>query len=172
MLGVLYPYVWQPPLASSISTYNTQWRGLAELLILNEWQCEGRDDGISDGKFTPTSFLFPQINLIINPLRQGERQAKGKLMQKTICNIKDTIRQNKFLRCNGWGLLAILAFILCINIEFKWLLIPLLCDNAANANAVNKIILALSYSYIAAAIFHWVVNVLPHKKRKKNIYPF
>lgn len=93
-------------------------------------------------------------------------------MQKTICNIKDTIRQNKFLRCNGWGLLAILAFILCINIEFKWLLIPLLCDNAANATTVNKIILALSYSYIAAAIFHWVVNVLPHKKRKKNIYPF
>ena len=36
MLGVLYPYVWKQLLAPLHDLYNTQWRGLAELLILRE----------------------------------------------------------------------------------------------------------------------------------------
>ena len=38
--------------------YNTQWRGLAELLILTERQCEGQMSGISK-EVSPTSFLCP-----------------------------------------------------------------------------------------------------------------
>ncbi len=58
MLGVLYPDVWQPLLAPYM-TYNAQWRGLAELLILIKGQCEGLYSGISDGKFLPRPFLSP-----------------------------------------------------------------------------------------------------------------
>ena len=65
MLGILYPYAWKPLLATLYDLYNTQWRGLAELLILIKGQCEGLIGGISDGKFTPAPFLFPSTNLIL-----------------------------------------------------------------------------------------------------------
>lgn len=41
--------------------YNMRRRGLTELLISVERQCEGPVSEISGGKFTPTPFLFPQL---------------------------------------------------------------------------------------------------------------
>ena len=69
-----------------------------------------------------------------------------------------------------WAYLAALALFLCIDIEFEWILIH--SCSTINGNAVNNIILALSYSYIAAAIFHYIVVFLPYKKKKKAITPF
>lgn len=69
-----------------------------------------------------------------------------------------------------WGLITIAAMILCVDIEFKLLLIP--CCSYNLATAVNKIVLALSYSYIAAAIFHFIVNVIPYNRRKHMIEPY
>ena len=43
-----------------ILLYNTQWRGLAELLISVHRQCEGLTIGISDESFSHV-FLFPNI---------------------------------------------------------------------------------------------------------------
>ena len=75
----------------------------------------------------------------------------------------------KFTKIWGWALLAVLLLLLCIDIEFEWIHVS--C-NSCKAKATNQIILALSYSYIAAAIFHLIVNVIPYRKRKKNITPF
>ena len=69
-----------------------------------------------------------------------------------------------------WASLGIIAFAISIDIELKWLLIP--CKSKDVAIAINRIILALSYSYIAAAIFHLFVNYLPIKKRSISIKPF
>ena len=66
-----------------------------------------------------------------------------------------------------WAYLAVLALFLCIDIEFEWILMH--CCSTINGKAVNNIILALSYSYIAAAIFHYIVVFLPYKKKKKAI---
>ena len=57
---------WHPTLI-----YNTQRRGLAELLISVERQCEGQGCGISDRKFTPTSFLFHKILLLTSRNRES-----------------------------------------------------------------------------------------------------
>ena len=50
--------------------YNTQWRGLAELLISIEWQCEGLGCGISK-EVSPTSFLFPDSMCELMPKQGG-----------------------------------------------------------------------------------------------------
>lgn len=68
-----------------------------------------------------------------------------------------------------WCILAILALAICIDIEFELLLIPTCSDTTAKAT--NNIILALSYSYIAAAIFYYLVNVLPFERRLFIIRP-
>lgn len=60
-----------------------------------------------------------------------------------------------------WVIFAFIAIGLCLDIEYKWLLIP--CCYEENAEATNRIILALSYSYIAVAIFHFFVNYCPRK---------
>ena len=62
MLGVLYPNVWQPSLASYIN-YNTRWRGLTELLISDIGNAKAR---VRDKrqKVSPTPFLFPLILII------------------------------------------------------------------------------------------------------------
>jgi len=64
MLGVLYSYAKEGLYVlhffpCCILIHNTQWRGLAKLLILVYRQCEGQMIGVSDGSFSPTSFLFP-----------------------------------------------------------------------------------------------------------------
>lgn len=69
-----------------------------------------------------------------------------------------------------WGWITIAAIFLCINIEFKTLPIPCCAENVTGT--VNNIVLALSYSYIAAAIFHYIVNVIPYNRRKQMIEPF
>lgn len=74
-----------------------------------------------------------------------------------------------FIREWGWGLLALFAFLLCLDIEFKKFIIS--CNNC-NSNAFNNVVLALSYSYIAAALFHLIVNVIPFRKRKITITSF
>lgn len=66
--------------------------------------------------------------------------------------------------------LVIIALLVCIDIEFKLLLIPIKSEHIAET--INKIVLALSYSYIAAAIFHFMVIYYPHKKRQRTIAPF
>ena len=69
MLGVLYPYANGIPFCKGAYMvyihYNTRWRGLAELLISKEGQCEGQTNGISK-EVSPTSFLCPYGNLIHN----------------------------------------------------------------------------------------------------------
>lgn len=75
-----------------------------------------------------------------------------------------------FCKTYVWVILAIIAFTLCVNIEYKWLLFSV--SSQDNAEAVNRIILALSYSYIAAAIFHFIVNYCPSKYRYREIKPF
>ena len=84
MLGVLYPYAIGISFCKGAYMvyiyYNTQWRGLAELLILTERQCEGQMSGISK-EVSPTSFLCPYGNRIHNRsinlmLKRGEWQAK------------------------------------------------------------------------------------------------
>ena len=74
---------------------------------------------------------------------------------------------NFYCKTYIWFSFAIVAFILCVNIELQWFLVP--CNS--NAIAINNIILALSYSYIAATIFHILVNYLPQKKRRETIKP-
>ena len=60
MWGVLYPYACIIPYAwgnnGAYIIYNTLWRGLAELLISMERQCEGLMTGISE-EVSSTSFL-------------------------------------------------------------------------------------------------------------------
>ena len=62
MLGVLYPYANQPSqrVDWAYPIYNTQWRGLAKLLISLEGQCEGLVGGISE-EVSPTSLLYPYL---------------------------------------------------------------------------------------------------------------
>ena len=75
MLGVLYPYAHIVPYTigkqCSYIIYNTLWRGLAELLISMERQCEGLMTGISK-KVSPTSF-FVSITVVLTFMpKQGE----------------------------------------------------------------------------------------------------
>ena len=61
--------------------YNTQWRGLAKLLISVIRQCEGQMSGVS-GKSFPTSFSFHTICLVLM-LKQGKWYANIKYMDYT-----------------------------------------------------------------------------------------
>ena len=69
----------------------------------------------------------------------------------------------------GWTAVFVILLIVCVNIEFKFLLIP--CSSKETADTINKIVLALFYSLIAAVIFHLIVNVYPHNKRKNMLKP-
>lgn len=73
-------------------------------------------------------------------------------------------------RPTTWTVLAIIALALCLNIEFRWFLVP--CSNEQAADTWNKIILTLSYSYISAVIFHVIVNYLPYKVKQKTMAPY
>jgi len=70
----------------------------------------------------------------------------------------------------GWLFLAVVALLLCLDIEFKVVLFS--CNSIETEQATNRIVLAILYSYIAAAIFHYIVNILPFIRRKKSITPF
>lgn len=59
--------------------------------------------------------------------------------------------------------------ILCLDIEFGWLLIP--CYSPKSVEVINKIVLAISYSYISAMLFYVVVSEIPFRRRKKYIAP-
>lgn len=74
--------------------------------------------------------------------------------------------------CNTcvWVALMIVAFVLCIDIEYEWILFP--GFSKGTAEATNRIILALSYSYIVAGIFHFFVNYCPNKYRSQKLSPF
>lgn len=68
-----------------------------------------------------------------------------------------------------FGIMFFICIFLCICIEYKQLLIP--CSSDTIAKATNNIILAISYSIIAATIFHVWVNVIPKYQRRKIIEP-
>jgi len=69
-----------------------------------------------------------------------------------------------------WYVLALVALLSCVNIEYGLFLLP--SRSAEFAGATNNIILALSYSYIAAALFHLIVNFCPQKEREHIFQPF
>lgn len=68
-----------------------------------------------------------------------------------------------------WILLALIALTTSVTIEFEFMLIP--CNSAIIAKGTNNIALALSYSYIAAVVFHLMVNELPQYRRKMILKP-
>lgn len=68
-----------------------------------------------------------------------------------------------------WTTVIVILLILCVNVEFEFLLLP--CCPKEIADTINKIVLALLYSLIAAVIFHLFVNVLPHNRRKNILIP-
>ncbi len=88
---------------------------------------------------------------------------------KSFCRAEHINNFCKHLQKWLWADLALLALLLCVNIEFEVFLAP--CMSDAYASATNDLVLNLSYSYIAAAIFHLMVNVLPHERRKFVIEP-
>ena len=65
--------------------------------------------------------------------------------------------------------IALLVLILCLDIEFEWMLIP--CIFPQKVEVINKIVLAISYSYISAVLFYFVVSDIPFKRRKRSITP-
>ena len=69
-----------------------------------------------------------------------------------------------------WLGIAIIALLISICIEFGITLIQ--CESEETADAANNVIKALSYSYIAAAIFHILVNYCPQKMRQGSILRF
>lgn len=68
-----------------------------------------------------------------------------------------------------WSAISLVAMIICLDIEYQWIVIP--CESLAVAEATNRIVLALSYSYIAATFFHFVVNYCPYRMRQRDIVP-
>lgn len=70
---------------------------------------------------------------------------------------------------NGIVCVSCILLIVCIDIEYKILLFP--CNSNQIAKATNNIILALSYSYIAAVFFHYFVNYRPFKVRQEAMTP-
>lgn len=76
MPGVLYPYAQIAPSRQRGSCGHTyiiirDRRGLTELLIPVEGQCEGLVGGISE-KVSPTSFFVPINEVLTLMLKQGE----------------------------------------------------------------------------------------------------
>ena len=67
------------------------------------------------------------------------------------------------------AILALFSFWAILAIQFH--LIPLMatCMSDKTVSAVNKFLLTLSYSYIAALIFYIVTYVLPSKQRKYKL---
>lgn len=55
---------------------------------------------------------------------------------------------------------------------FRWGIIPPLFGDAPNADARNEVMLNLSYSYLAGAIFYFFVTWLPYKLRSRKMRPF
>lgn len=67
-----------------------------------------------------------------------------------------------------WGL-----GIFCVGmLLFRWGLIPPIFGYAPNAEARNEVLLNMSYSYLAGAIFYFFVTWLPYKVRAKKMRPF
>ncbi len=70
----------------------------------------------------------------------------------------------KFLSCTFvWGFLAVVTFLICIYIE---------CASDPTQGVISafkRIVLAISYSYVAAAMFHFLVNYCPYKVRQKEL---
>lgn len=73
-------------------------------------------------------------------------------------------------RNRPWLFCAFIALFICVDIEGKLTLIPY--KSPVVAHVTNTIILAISYSYIAAVFFHLIVNVIPFYRRKKSIMLF
>ena len=55
---------------------------------------------------------------------------------------------------------------------FRWGIIHPIFGYAPNADARNEVMLNLSYSYLAGAIFYFFVTWLPYKLRSRKMRPF
>lgn len=55
---------------------------------------------------------------------------------------------------------------------FRWDIIPPIFGDAPNADARNEVMLNLSYSYLAGAIFYFFVTWFPYKLRSRKMRPF
>ena len=71
---------------------------------------------------------------------------------------------------HSWIILLCVSVFICINVEFNYCFLPI--ESEQTANAINNVLLNLSYSYLAGAIFHIVVNVIPLYLRKRAMKPF
>jgi len=55
---------------------------------------------------------------------------------------------------------------------FRWGIIPPIFGEASNADDRNEVMLNMSYSYLAGAIFYFFVTWLPYKIRSRKMRPF
>lgn len=55
---------------------------------------------------------------------------------------------------------------------FRWGIIPPIFGYASNSDARNEVMLNLSYSYLAGAIFYFFVTWFPYKLRSQKMRPF
>ena len=76
-------------MASSISTYNTQWRGLAELLILREGNARACTRDKRQKVYSHVFFV--SVQFITNQPRQGERVGA-----KVVFMVKEELRRVTF----------------------------------------------------------------------------
>lgn len=67
-----------------------------------------------------------------------------------------------------WMTATLVMLFVCLDVEFEWVLIPCRLDERTCC-AINRIILTISYSYIAAAIFYFIVNYCPFKLKEKTL---
>lgn len=64
----------------------------------------------------------------------------------------------------GWMIIAVAALLFIIVVETFHL-----CEHSVKDIQVWHILLSLSYSYVAASVFHLIVVYLPHRRRKKYV---
>lgn len=67
--------------------------------------------------------------------------------------------------------LTMLSVWVIVAVQLHWLPLVGHCLSEETAQAVNTVLLTLSYSYIAALMFYLLTSVLPAKQRKKKLDP-
>jgi len=67
--------------------------------------------------------------------------------------------------------LTMLSVWVIVAVQLHWLPLAGHCLSEETAQAVNTVLLTLSYSYIAALMFYLLTSVLPAKQRKNKLDP-
>ena len=75
---------------------------------------------------------------------------------------------NKIANLFLWGL----GFFSVGMLLFRWGVIPPIFGEAPNADDRNEVMLNMSYSYLAGAIFYFFVTWFPYKLRSRKMRPF